>query len=178
MSSEEKVQNRKRSRKKEKVIKKKKRCRKKKKSKTSRNTTISRCVPGCLLKLSHYMGLSKISEKMKKVLNRNFDFDKVVLSFTKDSDFQSERIPCDNFNPLLVDSGHIFVLQLCSVYVHNKNVVDNLHSVCLFDNKIFDWNSKDPLSLTKDNLDRCCLGGEDWVYKHCSRVRKIFIKKH
>ena len=177
VASEGKVQKRKRPRISKQKVFKKKRCRKKKKSKNSRNiTTISRCVPGCLFKLSCFMGLSKISEKLQKVLNRNFDFEKVIFSFTKDSDFKSEHIPCENFNPLLVDSGHIFVLQICSVYVPNKKIVDNSHSVCLFDKKIFDWNFEKPLSLTKDNLDRCCLGGEDWVYEHCSRVRKISTK--
>ena len=161
-----------------------KRSRKKKTFKKSKKTHISRCLPGCLLKVSDYMGLSEQSEKMTKILNRNFDFNQIVGSFTtKDSGFESRKIVVGKkFDPLLVDPGHIYLIQLCSVHVHNNTVFDNFHAVSLFDNKIFDFNFESPLPLTKDNLNRCCLG-EDWVYHHCSRVNQICIqigenKKH
>ena len=174
VAAEEKTKTRKRKR--SRKSKEKKRSRKQNGKTKKMKIPVSRCVPGCLLKLSEYMGLQTIHEKMKKILNRNFHFSQVIVSFTNDSDFKIESIPCNTFDPLLVDPKHIFVLQLCSVHVHNDKVRDNQHSVALFDNKIFDWNIEQPLSLTKDNLDRCCLGGEDWVYKHCSRVKRLSIQ--
>lgn len=178
MASEEKSQVKKRSREtKEEGKIKKKRSRKQKKKK-KQNTSLSRCVPGCLAKVADYMGIKTISEKMKKIKNRNFNFEQVVTAFTKDSDFQSHKVLCSTFDPLLADPEQIFILQICSVHVDNHTLRDNFHCVTLFDNKIFDLNIEQPLFLTKDNLDRCCLGDE-WVYDRCSRVKRLSInKKH
>ena len=179
MASEEKSQVKKRSREtKEEGKIKKKRSRKQKKKK-KQNTSLSRCVPGCLAKkVADYMGIKTISEKMKKIKNRNFNFEQVVTAFTKDSDFQSHKVLCSTFDPLLADPEQIFILQICSVHVDNHSLRDNFHCVTLFDNKIFDLNIEQPLFLTKDNLDRCCLGDE-WVYDRCSRVKRLSInKKH
>lgn len=172
MASEEKSQVKKRSREKEGKIKKK-RSRKQKKKKKQK-ISLSKCVPGCLAKVADYIGIKTISEKMKKINDRNYNFEQVVTTFTKDSDFQSHKVLCSTFDPLLVDPEHIFLVQICSVHVDNHSLRDNFHSVTLFDNKIFDLNIEQPLPLTKDNLDRCCLGDE-WVYDHCSRVKRFSI---
>ena len=174
MASEEKTKTRKRSR--EVQEPKRKRVRSRKKKKKPQTISFSRCVPGCLLKVSEYIGMTIVSEKMKEIQNRNFPFERVVKFFSKNSGFQNRRISCPKFDPLLVDPEQIFLLQLCSVRVDNPNILDNFHSIALFDNKIFDVNIEQPLSLTKDNLNRCCLGDE-WVYHHCSRVKQILIKK-
>ena len=155
---------------------KKKRVRSRKKNKKPQTISVSRGVPGCLLKVSDYIGTKTVSEKMKNVEKKNYDFEKVVRIFVTNLDFQVRKIHCDKFDPLLVNPKHIFLLQLCSVHVDNNAIRDNFHSVALFDNKIFDINIEQPLSLTKDNLNRCCLG-DKWVYHHCSRVRQFFIKK-
>ena len=175
MSSESKPKKRKQRSRKDKPRKTRKKRSRKQRKKTQK-TSIARCVPGCLLKLADFMGLVKISEKMKKIMNRNFDFNQVINTFTNGSDFNTKSISCVKFDPLLVDPGHIFVVQLCSRHVLS-DITDNSHSVSLFDNKIFDWNFDQPLTLTQDNLDRCCLG-EDWVYKHCSRVKSISIQSN
>ena len=176
MSSEGKSQVKKRSREpKEEGKIKKKRSRKQKKNK-KQNISVSRCVPECLAKVADYMGITTISEKMNKIKDRNFNFEQVVIAFTKDSDFQSRKVLCSTFDPLLVDPEHVFLLQICSVHVDNHSLRDNFHSVTLFDNKIFDLNIEQPLPLTKDNLDRCCLG-DKWVYDHCSRVKRLSINK-
>ena len=176
VSSEKKSQTKKRQRKSNEKKFKIKRSRKKKKKSKNQKITVSRCLPGCLLRLSDYMGLFNQSEKMRKIMNRNFGFEQIVQSFTKGSGFKTQKIVQGNkFDPLLVNPGHIYLIQLCSVHVHDNTVTDNFHAVSLFDNKIFDFNFKSPLPLTKDNLNRCCLG-EDWVYHHCSRVKQICIQ--
>ena len=172
MASEEKPKKRSRS---QDPKKKRKRSRKKKNTK-KQFTSFSKCVPGSLAKVSDYIGIEGISEKMKAIEHRNHNFEKVVRIFVTNSDFQVRKIHCDKFDPLLVNPKHIFLLQLCSVHVDNNAIRDNFHSVALFDNKIFDVNIEQPLSLTKDNLNRCCLG-DKWVYHHCSRVKQFFVKK-
>ena len=175
MAAEEKPKIRKRSEEPQEPKKKRKRQRKKKKLR-KRGTSSSKCIPGCLAKVSDYIGIKDTFEKMKAIERRNYTFQKVVKIFTNNSDFQVRKIHCDNFDPLLVNPKNIFLLQLCSVHVDNNAIRDNFHSVALFDNKIFDVNIEQPLSLTKDNLNRCCLGDE-WVYHHCSRVKQFVIKK-
>jgi hypothetical protein len=174
VASEEKTKTRKRSR--EVQEPKRKRVRSRKKKKKPQTISFSRCVPGCLLKVSDYIGTKTVSEKMKDVEKKNYDFEKVVRIFAKTLGVKIQSVLCGKFDPLLVDPEQIFLLQLCSVRVDNPKILDNFHSIALFDNKIFDVNIEQPLSLTKDNLNRCCLGDE-WVYHHCSRVRQFFIKK-
>ena len=125
------------------------------------------------MKLADFMDLTTIYNKMKKILDRNFDFEKVIVAFTKGSPFNNKPIPCHTFDPLSVDPGNIFVVQLCSRHLLS-GVTDNSHAVALYNNKIFDVNFDQPLTLTQDNLNRCCIG-EDWGYKHCSRVKLISI---
>ena len=139
-------------------------------------TSLSRCVPGALEKVSDFMGMKNMSEKMKKIKNRNYNFEQVVTAFKKGSHFRSEKVLCSTFDPLFVDPEHIFLCQICSVHVDDHTLHDNFHSVVLFDNKIFDINIEKHLFLTKDNLNRCCLG-DKWVYDHCSRIKRFSVKK-
>ena len=136
VASEEKSQTKKRQRQSNEKRFKIKRSRKKKRSKKSKKVHISRCLPGCLLKVSDYMGLSEQSEKMTKILNRNFGFNQIVQSFTKGSGFQSRKIVTgEKFDPLLVNPGHIYLIQLCSVHVHNNSALDNYLYNTLFINR-------------------------------------------
>ena len=176
MASEEKPKVRKRSEEPQEQKKKHKRQRKNQKMK-KKVISSSKCVPVCLSKVSDYIGIKDAFEKLKSIEHRNYSFQDVVKIFTNNSDFQARKVRnCEKFDPLLVNPKDIFLLQLCSVHVDNNAIRDNFHSVALFDNKIFDINIEQPLSLTKDNLNRCCLGDE-WVYHHCSRVKQILIKK-
>ena len=176
MASEEKPKVRKRSKESQEPKKKHKRQRKNQKMK-KKVISSSKCVPVCLSKVSDYIGIKDAFEKIKSIEHRNYSFQDVVKIFTNNSDFQVRKVRhCDKFDPLLVNPKDIFLLQLCSVHVDNNAIRDNFHSVALFDNKIFDINIEQPLSLTKDNLNRCCLG-DKWVYHHCSRVKQFFVKK-
>ena len=69
-------------------------------------------------------------------------------------------------------SQNIKILQLCSAprgdEFDNEKFHDNQHSVVVIDHLIFDSNHKGPLVLNAVNLDRCCVGGSDWVFHHVS----------
>ena len=82
MASEEKTKTRKRSR--EVQEPKRKRVRSRKKKKKSRIISFSRCVPGCLLKVSDYMGIKTVSEKMKDVEKKKLRLRKGCEDFRED----------------------------------------------------------------------------------------------
>ena len=158
MTSEEKTKMRKRSRKVQES--KEKKCSRRKKKK-SQIIYFSKCVPECILKVSDYIGTTTVSEQMKEIEMKNYDFDfeKIVRFFTKNLGLKSQSVSCYKFDPLLVDPEDIYLLRLCLVRVDNYRIRDNFHSITLFDNKICDVDIEQPLSLTKDNLNRCCLSG-------------------
>ena len=70
----------------------------------------------------------------------------------------------------------LLVLQLAAIGTANEGI-DNTHAICVFNGLIFDANHSDPLPLTKDNLDACCLGGSNWTYHYVSRARKFVPSK-
>ena len=70
----------------------------------------------------------------------------------------------------------LFVLQLAAIGAANEGI-DNTHAICVFNGLIFDANHSDPLPLTKDNLDHCCLGGSGWTFHHVSRARQFSPSK-
>lgn len=89
--------------------------------------------------------------------------------------FCQKKPNCREFTNNILDLGqqkHLFVIQLSSISLTNRSL-DNLHAICVFDGLIFDANAKNPLPLTRKNLDKCCLGGADWVFDHVSRVREF-----
>jgi hypothetical protein len=71
----------------------------------------------------------------------------------------------------------MFFVQICAVHQQKSKSFDNTHSICVFNNLIFDFNMEDSLQLNKFNLDACCVGGSCWVYHHSSRVVCFTPKK-
>ena len=69
--------------------------------------------------------------------------------------------------------GNIKLLQIASApRGSNFNVdkfIDNSHCISIVDNMIFDSNKNQPIKLTRDNLNSCCLGGDRFHYHHVSR---------
>ena len=130
-----------------------------------------KCVPGCLLLCVRYMGLRKHTKQMEKLLNENFLFEQVVKKFHKTKGFSRHHVTASNFNPVIdTDPGSLYLIQLSSQCDDDPISTDNFHCVTIFDELIFDNNIQTPLSLTPENLDKCCVGGPSYVFHHCSRV--------
>ena len=131
-----------------------------------------KCVTGCLLLCVHYMGLRKHTEQMKKLLNKNLLFEQVLSKFQQAKGFVRHRVVDPfNFKPVVdTDPESLYVVQLSSQCDGNPESKDNFHCVSIFNKLIFDNNIETPLPLSKENLDKCCVGGPSYVFHHCSRV--------
>ena len=137
----------------------------KKKPKTK---NVNECVPGSLLLVFRYMGLQKNIKIFKLVLKRNFKFDKVVRRVTG---FDRKNPSAGTFHPVTdTKPTKLYLCQISSVFTGDMKSKDNTHCISVFNNLIFDHNIHNPLPLTKTNLNKCCVGGPSYVFKHCSRV--------
>ena len=107
--------------------------------------------------------LSKMNKRFQSVLQSVKGFNRKPLN--------------SSFNPVR-DSEPIklYLIQITSKHtgdVTSQMSTDNSHSVAVFNNMIFDHNFKTPLQLSKDNLNKCCVGGSSYVFKYCSRVVEL-----
>ena len=136
--------------------------------KNSKTKNVNECVPGSLLMVFRYMGLQKNTKIFTNVLKRNFKFGKVVHRVTG---FQRRHPNAGTFHPVTdTKPTKLYLCQISSVFTGNMKSKDNTHCISVFNNLIFDHNMKNPLPLTTFNLNKCCVGGPSYVFKHCSRV--------
>lgn len=170
-SKKRKFKNNKRKTSSSKKLAKKKRKRKSRKKKTY-TKTFPLCVQSSIQKVVEYMGLSKHTEELQKLMCSNLSFEEVTHRFETCGGFK--RLPsvgCDEFDPRKTDRKVLHVLQICAVHKVNNANKDKEHCISIFNNKIFDQNFDVPLQLSMKNMDKCCLGGSDWVYHHACRIR-------
>ena len=84
------------------------------------------------------------------------------------------KSPASTFDPV----SHVLFEQMYFIQIRAKSnrtgFTDNTHAICIFHNLIFDVNHVRPLQLTRDNLDRCCVGNPEWVYDASVKV-SLFI---
>ena len=143
-----------------------------KRKKSSQTTIANNCVPGCLLLCVQYMGLDKHTQKMTELFNRNLRFNDVLHCFEKMKGFERRKVKGKKpFDPVTdTDPGNLYVIQISSQFEDISQSEDNCHCISIFDGRIFDNNIQTPLELSKDNLNKCCVGGPSYVFHHCSRV--------
>lgn len=117
------------------------------------------------------MNLTTHHEKMLNLMDNSATFSECVSSFLGCKGF----VFCDRDlkNPLESDPRKVYLIQIAS---HFNGRVDNTHSIVIFNHKLYDVNHPTPLSLTKDNLDLCCVG-DDWKFDHISRVVSLLPSK-
>ena len=120
-----------------------------------------------------YMGLSKKLAKLSQAGNFYANpFCQVSKAVQRVKGFKCKiiRNSSASFNPLRdVQRKRLYLIQIRAKNTHTGNT-DNFHAISIFDNLIFDVNIQDPLPLTRDSLNRCCLGDDSWVYDASVRV--------
>ena len=83
---------------------------------------------------------------------------------------KSLKLKLKTFIPLFPTYKYVlYLVQIAAINATNKDI-DNTHAICIFGGLIFDVNHDQPLVLTKQNLDNCCLGGDSWVFDHVSKL--------
>jgi hypothetical protein len=130
------------------------------------------CTSRSLLKFFQYVRLTKkAASTLEWILAQgNPPFAACVLWVRHQGGFKHDNIKSlQTFNILTVRPSSMYLVQI-SAMNQTTRVVDNTHSICVFNNLIFDANMTEPLQLQKSNLDACCLGGNVWVYHHASKV--------
>ena len=136
------------------------------------------CVPSAIIKFYQHVGMSShgtlLSIRWKQ--HGLTSWGACIDFIQRAKGFALKKPPnCVDMTENLLVLGKkkcLFLMQI-SAFSLSKNEFDNLHAICVFNGLIFDGNHKDPLPLTRTNLDECCLGGTDWVFHHVSRVRQF-----
>ena len=121
------------------------------------------CVAGALIKFSDFTGLQKQRNTMIRLQEKSPTVGECLSVWLKCRGFVLKEGKLEN--PFDAEPELLYLLQISAEYNGN---FDNSHCVSLYKNLIFDINHSDPLPLTTDNLDLCCLGNK-WKYHHISK---------
>ena len=135
------------------------------------------CIPSAIIKFYDHVGMSSHGTLLSLRWQNGLTSWGGCIDFIQTAKgFALEKPPnCVDLTENLLVLGKkkcLFLMQI-SAFSLSKREFDNLHAICVFNGLIFDGNHKDPLPLTRTNLDECCLGGTDWVFHHVSRVRQF-----
>lgn len=127
-------------------------------------TPLNPCVAGALYRFSKCMNL-RCQDKMFTLMKESPTFGMSVTAFAKCRGFHPIKSK-GSFN-IIEDTvpDHVYLVQISARF---KNSFDNSHCIVVYNGKIFDINHSKPLSLTRDNLDLCCVG-DGWMFSHISR---------
>ena len=138
------------------------------------------CIPLSIIKAYNHIGMVDLARQVEVRLSNGITQWGPCIKFMHGAGgFTMTKPLCRELTRDLYDEGKtkvLFVLQLAAICTANEGI-DNTHAICVFDGLIFDANHSDPLPLTKDNLDACCLGGSNWTYHYVSRARKFVPSK-
>ena len=138
------------------------------------------CIPLSMIKFYKHVGMLDLARQVEVRLSNGITEWSLCIDFMyRAGGFTMTRPLCHELTRRLVVEGQkkvLFVLQLAAIGTTNEGI-DNTHAICVFNGLIFDANHSDPLPLTKDNLDHCCLGGSGWTFHHVSRARQFSPSK-
>ena len=79
----------------------------------------------------------------------------------------------EDYDLLQCKPEKLVVAQICAApyrHFNNRAFRDNQHSIVVTRGLIFDANMRHPISLSEDSLDKCCVGGSEFVLHHVSRA--------
>ena len=134
------------------------------------------CIPLAIIKFYNHVGMfdhaRELSHRWRKGLT---SWGRCINFVQRAGGFTFERPNCRDLTDNLLIRGQekcLFLIQI-SAFSLSSREFDNLHAIGVFHGLIFDANHDQPLPLTQENLDECCLGGTDWIFHHVSRVRQI-----
>jgi len=116
---------------------------------------------------SKFMNLHEHRQKMIKQMMLSSSWGVSVTSFLGCKGFacDSEDLLPDN-DPFQGFPGKVYLVQITSQL---NGSLDNSHAVVIYNGKLYDINHTIPLSLTKENVNLCCVGSE-WKFHSVSRV--------
>ena len=135
------------------------------------------CLPYCLAMFYDSVGLTKLGAKLRAATRYGSTFHFCVNFVYFHGGFLMEKPKLPEFDILVAGHHpHLYLLQISAV-CRSTQCLDNAHSICVYRGFIFDVNHDHALPLNKENLDKCCLGGDDWVFHHTSRVREFIPGK-
>ena len=140
------------------------------------------CVPLSVIMFYEHVGMFNRATELRRRWDNGVTRWGDVVNFIRHArGFNMNKgLNCRDFTKKLLDLGQqkcLFVIQISAVNKTDDKDIDNLHAVCVFHGLIFDGNHDHPLPLTIGNLDECCLGDQNWVFHHVSRVRQFIPTK-
>jgi len=132
------------------------------------SSEIAACAADCLIKFFDHVRLFTYRDRFIKERNLNPGIGRCIriMRSMKNFGHQNKRV----FDPLKsdLDNDVLYLFQICSVNVNTKDV-DNSHAICVFNGLIYDANFDRPLIFSRMNLNRCCVGSDDWIFERISR---------
>ena len=125
------------------------------------------------------MNLHKHRHKMINQIKLSSSWGVCVQSFLGCKGFDdSEDVHLPDKDPLQAFPGKVYLVQITSQL---NGRLDNSHAVVIYNRKLYDINHTIPLSLTKENVNLCCVGSE-WKFHSVCRVTAfvptIKMKEH
>ena len=132
------------------------------------------CIPLAIIKFYNHVGMFDHAREMSRRWRHGLTSWGPCIDFMHSAGgFIFKKPNCRDLSAnLLFGQQKCFFLMQISAISQSTGELDNLHAIGVFHGLIFDANHKQPLPLTKKNLDECCLDGPDWVFHHFSRVRQ------
>ena len=112
------------------------------------------------------MNLRKHREKMINHMKLSSSWGVSVTSFLGCKGFATSEDDLPEKDPFQAFPGKVYLLQITSQL---NGILDNSHAVVLYNGKLYDINHTIPLSLTKENVNLCCVGSE-WKFHSVCRV--------
>ena len=147
---------------------------------TTHATQRGGCIPLSIIKFYNHVGMVDLASRVETRLSNGIKQWLSCINFIyRSGGFLMTKPALDVLDRVLLVEGKrkvLFVLQIAAGNETNQDI-DNSHALCVFDGLIFDANHSDPLPLTKDNLNACCVGGPNWTFHHVSRARQFSPSK-
>ena len=134
-------------------------------------STQALCIPLAIQKVYNFVGLTKKAEKLSRCMGRyGSSFAWSSQFIYQNRGFTRTSFRLSDFNILIHGAlSFVFVIQIAAIQ-QSPPIIDNTHGICVFAGLIFDANHDQPLKLNQQNLDKCCLGGDQWTFHHVSRA--------
>jgi len=135
------------------------------------------CVHASICSALSYMGALDQERYMREQLQVGLS--SCVQQLHNMKGFVHNRLPQRSlfgFDPVKCEKESLYVLQISSTNVNTFNdhlTWDNTHVLCVYGGLIFDANMQGPLELTENNIDLCCVGGDEFIFHHVSRAHRF-----
>lgn len=141
------------------------------------------CVADCLIKFFNHAGLTNTALKLKSVRNSNPSIGECIRIIRRAKGFKHANLKAFDLKEVLMNVLYLF--QLRAINAVTKQL-DNTHAICVYNGLIYDANNEDLLQFCQSNLDKCCLGGKNWIFDGMSQTASFkpkpsvlrFITKH